>query len=429
MADTMTNPKDDGRRVIGFETYNPFSPDFIHDPRPTWNRLLKEAPVFWHREMELWLVCPHDLAFETLRNPSLSLLIKDWEKAPPPVPESEKTDFHRAADHSLLAVSTAQHVRQRRLTQPAFSRQVMDQIEVKIRDLVSEVFDSIADRDEVDVVTDIAERIPMMSIARMVGVPRSAESLFNEGLGYNLVRSTDPLRTEEMREEARRGTLPGYAFLREHIAKRRAAKDVGDDFLGMLIKAEIEGDTLNDWEITALITALITAGADTVLDLYMGAAKTLLEHPEQYKLLRERPELMENAVLEILRYYIPGKVGPIPRFALQDTKIGDQTVRKGELIMVALSAAWSDPKKWGNPEVFDITRNQDGNLIFGAGPHFCIGLNLVKVQGKLFIEEFARRFPNAELTGEMAYDYSHFNARRLSKLKIRTNVLRKEKAA
>ncbi len=424
MADTATaiDPKADGRCTLGFDVYNPFLPDFIHNPRPTWNRLLEEYPIAWHREMGLWLVCPHDLAFETLRTPKLSLLISDWENAPPPVPEDQKTDFHRAAEHSLLAVSPAQHVRQRKLTQPAFSRAVMDKIELKIRDLFREVFDELADREEIDVVTDVAERLPMMSIARMVGVPRAEEALFNEGLGYNLVRSTDPLRSEEDREAARQGTLPGYKFLREHIAKRRAAKDVGDDFLGMLIKAEIDGDKLNDWEITALITALITAGADTVLDLYMGAVKTLLEHPDQYKLLLERPELMENAVLEILRYYIPGKVGPIPRFVIEDMEWGGQPLKKGELVMVALSAAWSDPKRWKNPEVFDITRNQDGNIIFGAGAHFCIGLNLVKAQGKLFIEEFARRFPKAELTGELEYDYAHFNARRLKKLMVRTNI-------
>jgi cytochrome P450 len=424
MADSATaiNPKADGRRTFGFDVYNPFSPDFIHDPRPTWNRLLEDYPLAWHREMELWLVCPHDLAFEALRTPKFSMLIKDWEKAPPPVPEDQKTDFHRAAEFSLLAVPPAQHVRQRKLTQPAFSRAVMDQIELKIRDLFREVFDELADRKEIDVVTDVAERLPMMSIARMVGVPRAEEALFNEGLGYNLVRSTDPLRSDADRAAAIQGTLPGFKFLREHIAKRRAAKDVGDDFLGMLIKSEIDGDKLNDWEITALITALITAGADTVLDLYMGAAKTLLEHPDQYKMLRENPDLMENAVLEVLRYSIPGKVGPIPRFVSEDMEWGGQPMKKGELVMVAMSAAWSDPKRWDNPDKFDITRNQDGNIIFGAGPHFCIGLNLVKTQGKLFIEEFTRRFPNAELTGEMEYDYHHFNARRLKKLMVRTNI-------
>lgn len=423
MADTLTTvtSKDDGRCAIGFDVYNPFSPDFIHDPRPTWRRLLKDYPVAWHKEMGFWVVTPHDLVFETLRNPVMSMLIKDWEKAPAPVPESEKTDFHRSADKSLLAATPKEHVRLRKLTQPAFSRQVMDQIEIKIRDLVSEVFDEIEHKEVVDVCADIAHKLPIASIARMVGVPRDREELFNEGLGYNLVRCNDPLRSEEERLACQRGTLPGYAFLKEHLAERRARKDVGDDFLGMLIKSELDGDSLNDWEIISLITALITAGADTVLDLYMGAIKTLLEHPDQRALLEQRPELMENAVLEILRYTIPGKIGPIPRFASRDVQWGDQTIRKGELVMAAMSAAWIDPSKYDDPDTFDITRNQDGNIIFGAGPHFCIGLNLVKVQGKLLIEEFFRRFPNAELTGEMSYDYQHFNARRLATLMVRTN--------
>lgn len=423
MADavTLSNAKADGRRTIDFEVYNPFSPEFIHNPRPTWRRLLEDYPVAWHKDMGFWVVTPHDLVFETLRNPVMSMLIKDWENAPLPVPESEKTDFHRAADNSLLAVTPQQHVRLRKLTQPAFSRQVIDRIEIKIRDLVQEVFDEIEHKDVVDVCNDIAHKLPIRAIARMVGTPRDAETLFNEGLGYNLVRCNDPLRTPEERDAAQRGTLPGYAFLKEHLAERRARKDVGDDFLGMLIKSELDGDTLNDWEIIALISALITAGADTVLDLYMGSIRTLLEHPDQHRLLKQRPELMENAVLEILRYTIPGKIGPIPRFASRDVQWGDQTIKKGELVMAAMSAAWMDPKKWDNPDTFDITRSQDGNIIFGAGPHFCIGLNLVKVQGKLLIEEFFKRFPKAELTGEMTYDYQHFNARRLATLMVRTN--------
>lgn len=424
MADTVTlaNSKDDGRLAIGFDVYNPFSPDFIHDPRPTWRRLLQDYPVVWHKEMGFWVVTPHDLVFETLRNPVMSMLIKDWENAPPSVPENEKTDFHRQADHSLLAVTPKEHVRQRKLTQPAFSRQVIDQIEIKLRGLVQEVFDEIEGKEVVDVCNDIAHKLPMRAIARMVGVPRGEESLFSEGLGYNLVRCNDPLRSPEERLACQNGTLPGLAFLQQLLTERRARKDVGDDFLGMLIKSELEdGDKLNDWEIIALITALITAGADTVLDLYMGAIKALLEHPDQLKVLQERPELMENAVLEILRFSIPGKIGPIPRFALRDVQWGDQTIRKGELVIAAMSAAWIDPKKWDNPDTFDVTRNQDGNIIFGAGPHFCIGLNLVKVQGKLLIEEFFKRFPNAELTGEMTYDYQHFNARRLATLMVKTN--------
>ena len=97
-------------------------------------------------------------------------------------------------------------------------------------------------------------------------------------------------------------------------------------------------------------------------------------------------------------------------------------MRKGQALMLVNSAAWNDPNKWPEPRRFDITRPQDGNIIFGAGPHFCIGLNLVKAQGSLMIREFSKRFPEARLTGEIGYDYTHHNARRINRLPVRSRA-------
>jgi cytochrome P450 len=132
---------------------------------------------------------------------------------------------------------------------------------------------------------------------------------------------------------------------------------------------------------------------------------------------------MEGAILEILRWSGHGKFGAIPRYPLEDIEVGGQLLEKGSFIMTLFSTAWLDPARWPEPRRFDITRNQAGNIIFGAGPHLCIGLNLVKVQGKLMIEEFDRRFGDtAQLTGEIEYDPMHFNARRMTKLMVRTGA-------
>jgi cytochrome P450 len=411
------------RAEIDFSIYNPYAPEFIRNPMPTWRRLLEEYPVAWHRDMRTWVVCPHDLAHEALKHPRFSLRFEDWEYAPPPRPEQEKTDFDRSREFGLGYADPASHMRLRKLTMPAFSKRVMSKIEEKIHDLISDCFDQIGTPDEFDVYEKIGRKIPVPSISRMVGVSKDAEELFEHGLTYNLVRSSNPLFTPEERAAARKATLPGFAFLKEMVLERRAMADPGDDFLGTLVATVDEnGDRLSDWDIIALITALITAGADTVLDLHTCAIHELLSHPDQYQLLRERPELMENAILEILRHGAPGKTGPIPRYALEDTELGGQIVRKGQAVMVAMSAAWNDPARWPEPERFDITRPKEGNLIFGAGPHFCIGLNLVKVQGKLMIQEFMRRFPDAELVGDVDYDYQHFNARRMNQLRVKTNL-------
>jgi cytochrome P450 len=409
------------RPEIDASDFNPFLPAFIHDPFPTWNRLREEMPITWARHMDLWVTTSHALNFECAKHASLSPSFRYWDKAPPEKTDAEKTDFDRMNDNSLFFVDLPQHTRLRRLTMPAFAKQVMQQIEERIKDVIVECFDRLGEPEEFDVYQDIATQIPIRAISRMVGVPKDAEDLFEHGLVHNLVLTGNPLLTPQQRQDAMAGTLPGFALLKELIAERRGRADPGDDFLGTLVGTVENGDRLSDWDIISLVSALIVAGADTVTDLHTLAINALLSHPDQHKLLNEKPELMEQAVTEILRHGAPGKTG-LFRFALQDVEIGGQTVRKGQAIMLVLSSAWNDPDKWDEPRRFDIARPQEGNIVFGAGPHFCIGLNLVKVQGGLMVKEFSKRFPKASLTGEIGYDYTHHNARRINKLPVRSNL-------
>ncbi len=417
------------RTEIDFAVYNPFSRDFIHDPWPTWDRLLADYPIAYHRDMGVWGVFSHELCFEALKSPLLTPSFRASKNVPLPKPDAEKTDFDRRNDHSLFSAEPAAHMRLRKLTVPAFAKQVMDQIEEKIRDLIIGVFDEIGTPEEFDAATQVAGKIPIRAISRMSGVPRDAEDLFEHGLAYNLVYTGNPLISAEQRAAAMEATLPGFALLKELIAERRGRANPGDDFLGTLVGTIDEnGDRLSDWDIISLISALVVAGADTVTDLHTYGIMEMLTHRDQWQLLRQRPELMENTTLEILRHGGMGKTG-VYRFPLQEIDLGGERIGKGETIMVSLQPAWNDPKKWPEPRRFDIARPQDGNLIFGAGPHFCIGLNLVKVQGKLMINELSRRFPEAELVGDFEYDYSHHNARRFTRMPVKTILGAKSGAA
>lgn len=411
------------RAEIDFSIFNPYDLDFIKDPYPTWNRLMDDYPVAFHKDLQGWVITPHKESFEALRTPKFSLSYHDYKYAPNGKPQSEWNDFDRAMEYSLGVVKPGEHLRLRKLTQPAFSRQVMDKIEDKIKDLIVQCFDAIGNPKEFNLATDVAMKIPIPSIARMIGVPKEADDLFQHGLGFNLLRATNPLYSEAERQEFVRGTLPGFKYLAEMVAAIRKDPSKGNGFMASLVQTvDEDGDHLSDWDILALLSALVAAGADTVIDLHTVAIDALLQHPDQRQKLRDHPELMENALLEMLRWGGQGKLGPAPRFALNDMEFFGQPIGKGEPIIVCMSAAWNDPRKWPEPRKFDITRNQEGNIIFGAGAHFCIGLNLVKAQGKLMLEEFEKRFPNAELVGEPEYDMTHFNARRMTKLIVRTNV-------
>jgi cytochrome P450 len=414
-----TNTKH-GRVEIDLSVYNPFDAGFMSDPFPVLERMLNEFPVAFHKEINGWLVSPYELAAEVLRSPRFSTRWSDWKDAPPARPEEEWTLFDRVQALSVLSVGPEDHMRIRRLTAPAFSRRVMDQIEASIQDCVVAIFDEIEDPRLFNVATEIAAKVPIRAIARMVGVPPEADELFEYGLGWNLVRASNPMLAAE-KDTYIAGTLPGLEYLLGLIGQRRLADDPGDDFIGTLIATRIDGELLSDLEILSLIAALVTAGADTAVDLHTLAIQALLKHPDQRRLLRQRPDLMEGAILEILRWSAHAKFGAIPRFPLEDIELGGQVLEKGSFVMPLFAAACRDPAKWPDPDRFDITRNQAGNIMFGAGPHMCIGLNLVKAQGKIMIEEFERRFgDSAELVGEPGYDPMHISVRRITRLMVRT---------
>ena len=144
-----------------------------------------------------------------------------------------------------------------------------------------------------------------------------------------------------------------------------------------------------------------------------------------------RPELMENAIIELLRYGSFGKM-PFFRFATEDIEFAGQRIKKGQAIGVNIQAAWHDPAKWENPLKLDITRRLDGNIVFGAGAHFCIGTYLVRVQGSLMLQEFIKRYPDATLAdgdGRIDYEWTHHNARRINRLIVKTNRQAARKAA
>jgi cytochrome P450 len=409
-----------GRVEIDFSVYDPYDIAFMKDPFPVLDRMLTEYPVAYHKDVSAWMVSPHELAAHVLRSQQFSTRMKDW-KDYRPAPGGE-TLYDQVRSLSMGDAGPGQHMRLRRLTAPAFSRRVMDQIEDNIRDGVLAIFDEIEDPGLFDVASEIAAKVPIRAIARMVGVPAEAETLFEHGLGWNLVRAQDPMHSAG-RDAYINDALPGLRYLLDLIAQRRRAADPGDDFIGTLVTTVIDGESLSDLEILSVVTALVTAGADTAVDLHTLAIRALLLHPDQRALLRGRPELMESAILEILRWSAPGKFGAIPRFPLDDVELGGQVLEKGSFVMPMLGPAWADPAKWPDPHRFDITRNHSGNIVFGAGAHLCIGLNLVKVQGKLMIEEFERRFgDDAEIAGDVEYDPMHFNARRITRLMVKTGA-------
>jgi cytochrome P450 len=294
----------------------------------------------------------------------------------------------------------------------------MNQMKERFAVLVKERFDEIGKPETFNFAKEVAEVIPVQAIASLVGIPREKFPIF-DSLAYGIVRGINPMLSPEEREDAIKGSPEGIDLLNSLIDEKR--NNLSDDFLSTLIAAEEDGKKLSNWEMCALIGSVLGAGSDTAVDLHTYLIKALLNHPDEFEKLKNNPDLTQNAISETLRCESSGKTG-LARYASEDIQLRDVEIKKGQMIQLITSTAGKDPNIYKNPEKFDIERDQDKSISFGQGPHYCIGVTLVRSQTEVMLKELLERFPNLSLGEKINYDYSHHNARRITELEIKTGI-------
>jgi cytochrome P450 len=219
------------------------------------------------------------------------------------------------------------------------------------------------------------------------------------GWSARLAHSLQPafgLNPEEAlsRAEAAQAASDEFAeYFRNLIAARRARP--ADDLLSGLIRAEDEGESLTEDDLIATCVLLLVAGHETTVGLISNAILVLLRHPDQLALIRHDPDLAAGAVEETLRYDAP--VQMTARVAGGGMQVGDITARDGALVLLLLAAAGRDPDVFPDPDRFDIRRGATGHLAFAAGPHFCLGAPLARLEATIAVQAFATMIPGPEL--------------------------------
>jgi cholest-4-en-3-one 26-monooxygenase len=186
-------------------------------------------------------------------------------------------------------------------------------------------------------------------------------------------------------------------FIQSELLARTRRKEPAPDVFSSLVHGEFRGKPLTRMMIQVNFLLLLIAGNETTRNALSGGIQALCDHPEQFDRLRRDPSLLPQAIEEILRWVTP--VMQFRRTALCDTQIGDQTIRKGEKVVMYYGAANRDPRVFEDPEVFDITRKPNPQIAFGTGTHFCMGSHIARLEMRVTLEEFLRRFPNVRLTG------------------------------
>jgi cytochrome P450 len=325
---------------------------------------------------------------------------------------------------SFLSMDPPDHTRLRRLVSKAFTPRVIARLAPRIRDVTNELLSAAAARDEheLELVSQLAYPLPVRIISELLGVPAGDHRQFAVW-SARLAHSLQPRFMADDQEaagdaDAARAEFAGY--FRDLIARRRA--EPGDDLLTELIRAEDEGSRLSEAELLSICILLLVAGHETTVGLIANAVLALLRHPAQLAALRASPALASSAVEETLRYDPP--VQMTARIAREAMRIGDVDAPDGAVILLLLAAAGRDPGIFPDPGRFDITRAAGNHLAFAAGPHFCLGAPLARLEASIALTAFAERVTEPGLAeGGLAYK-PNVNLRGPERLVVRTAGIR-----
>ncbi|MCB1843564.1 MAG: cytochrome P450 [Halioglobus sp.] len=402
------------------ELFNPHSPEYMQDPVPQCLALAARGPIVWYEPWQAWIVTRMPDIMACWKEEPLSSDFYDWEFAPPRPPEDEWSNFERAMiGHSLLAEQD-HHRLVRRVTAPAFSRNVVDAIQAKIEPEVKKLFDALGEPETFDYKAEIAQHIPFISITRMVGIPEKYWPDIKQVI-MTFTEAWNPTISDEQREAARQDSNRAIDIIRTVIAERRENPGE-DDFLSTLLRIEAENANFEEWDVVTLILALIGAGADTTLVAQQWSVYALLKNDRsQIAKALASPDAFSNAFSEINRWGVSSKMG-FARYAPRDMTFMGQQLRKGVMVLMMPHLKDHDPAYYDNPEVFDVERVFDPDVMFGYGPRYCIGAALAKRQLYLTLSELFRRFPNVELAEEPERDPTDHNAVVFKRLLLKTKV-------
>ena len=286
------------------------------------------------------------------------------------------------------------HTRLRRLVSRAFTPRAVARTAELSQRVADELCDQVDAADgSVEFVHDWARVMPLRVVCELIGVPTvDVDTMGTWAAGLTVASGAAGPEAKVAGDEAMEAF---NAYVREMVARRR--QDPGDDLLTALVEAEDEGDRLSEPELVAMVVQLIFAGHETTQNLIGNAVFRLLEHPDQLAALRADPDGVPGAVEEALRYDPP--ILFTSRLAREDLELAGQPVAADQLVMLSLAGANHDPRRFPDPERFDVTRSDVRHLSFGHGTHFCLGANLARLEATVALTTLLRRYSSAEEVG------------------------------
>ena len=289
------------------------------------------------------------------------------------------------------------HARIRKILETAFKPSRVVSWTETVQKITDELIANVEGRPSFDFRKELAFPLPERIICALMGVPYEDHDLWcawtEEVVSSS--RSTDP--TPEKALAVDQAQINFFNYFKDLVAERR--KNLGDDLVSLLIRAESDGERLNELELIGALQMLIQAGHETTGNLISNGMYTLLSHPDQYARLRADPGLVPTAVEEMLRFCSPS-IWSLPRIALTDVPLCDEIIPEGATLLISIEAANRDPSRIEDPDRFDIGRTNNYHVAFASGVHFCMGNQFARLEAGTMFRAIATRLPRLELVEE-----------------------------
>lgn len=366
--------------------------------------LRKNAPVYRHPESirsvgpGFWVVSKYDDVCAVSKDTATfssncsSIGLEEIEAPGRAAPEDTREG------RVIIQMDPPEHSRYRKLVNRAFVPRTINALDGHIRDLCGRVLNAAIAKGVCDFVPDISAELPILVICELLGVPAEDRHKILH-LSNRIAGSEDPefFVGEDQMAEAQ---AEMFAYSRWLAEQRMAAP--GNDVVSMLLNSEFEGERLSPLDFNLFFMILAIAGNETTRTTATGGLAALVDHPEQYAALVADPGLIPIAVEEFLRWSTA--VQWFPRIATRDTEIRGVPVKQGDRVVMFYASANFDEDVFADPYRFDIRRNPNPHIAFGAGgPHYCIGAPLARLQLRILFEELVKRVPRIKAAGEAEY--------------------------
>lgn len=359
---------------------------FFHDPYPFYERLREVHPIYQGTFLKYrgWFVSGYEEAVTILKDtrfqnrPTLPITTRKYET------------LKNIQNDMLLFKNKDDHKRMRLLVNRIFTPQMVEGLRSNIEHTAAGLLESIQRKNEMDVIADFAFPLASLIIAKMVGIPIEERQQFRDW-SFQLIQTIDFTRSCKSLNDGNELIKKLSTYFQGLIEKRKEQPE--NDLISHLIKER--GEEISEKEVLATCILLMIAGHETTVNLIGNSVYSLLKNPEQLRLLKEHPSLMEQAVEEFLRYESPTQM--IARVASEDIGIRDKTIQKGDQVYILLGAANRDPKQFATPHKLDITREHNPHLAFGYGSHFCLGASLARIEAQIALSSFLEKIDNPQL--------------------------------